>query len=466
MNKILVAIFTLLFVPPALAQIVPQSAEQMQMSFAPLVKKTGPAVVNIYTKRVVRQQQRVVSPFFNDPFFSQFFNDRLFAGPMQEKVERALGSGVIVDGRGIVVTNNHVIRDADEITVVTSDGREFEAKKTLDDAKVDLAVLKIDTKGETLPQLELADSDLAQVGDLVLAIGDPFGVGQTVTSGIISGLARTSTGISDYGFFIQTDAAINPGNSGGALVDMQGKLVGINTAIFSTAGGSLGIGFAIPANMLKNVLAAAAHGGKLVHPWSGITTQNVTHDMIESLNLKRATGTLITKVAPNSPADKAGLRVGDIVLSINGKEIQDASALRFRLATVPIGTEVDLVVLRNGKERTTKMTTAAPPETTPRDTAKITGVNPLSGATVENISPAVMEEIGALAKDKGVVVTKVENGSAARLGLQAGDIVLAVNGDEIFSVSGLKSAIRMRSPTWQIQLMRGDRVMSLVISGG
>jgi serine protease Do len=465
MKKILFAVIALFLAAPAQAQQVPSSPQQMQLSFAPLVKKAGPAVVNIYTKRVVKERARVVSPFMNDPFFSQFFGGQEFAGPMKEKVERSLGSGVILDESGTIATNHHVVGDADEITVITSDGREFAAKRQLDDARVDLAILKIDPKGEKLPFLELADSDAAQVGDLVLAIGDPFGVGQTVTSGIVSGLARTGTGIADYGFFIQTDAAINPGNSGGALIDMSGKLIGVNTAIVSASGGSVGIGFAIPANMLKSMITAAAHGGKVVHPWSGIASQNVTPDMVESLKLKRAYGTLVAKVTPGGPADKAGLQSGDVILSLDGRELQDAAALRFRLATVPLGTAVKMIVWRGGKEIPLTMVTAAPPETPPRDETKLSGQNPLSGAVVVNISPAVLEEMGQLGQDKGVVLSEVQDGAAARLGFQKGDILVGVNGKKIGSVEDLKDALKARPRGWQLEFMRGGRQMSLVIQG-
>ncbi|HEX2752884.1 MAG TPA: trypsin-like peptidase domain-containing protein, partial [Alphaproteobacteria bacterium] len=283
------------------ADTVPRSKTEVRHSFAPLVKKTGPAVVNIYAKRVVRQ--RFVSPFFNDPFFGQFFGTPGFGGQVRERVESSLGSGVIVDAKGLIATNTHVIQGAVEIRVVTADGREFDAEKVLMDDRTDLAILKINPAGEALPYLDLADSDTLEVGDLVLAIGNPFGIGQTVTGGIVSGLARTGVGPTDYRFFIQTDAAINPGNSGGALVDVDGKLIGINTMIFSRDGGSLGIGFAIPANMVATVIQASrSGGGRIVRPWTGVNAQPVTPELLESLGLNRARGALITRVHPQSPA--------------------------------------------------------------------------------------------------------------------------------------------------------------------
>ena len=273
---------------PALAQNrLPQSREEIRLSYAPLVRKVAPAVVNIYTKRVVRQRQSI---FANDPFFRRFFGKEF--GVPQNRVQNSLGSGVIVRPEGIIVTNQHVIDEADQITVVLSDRREMEASLILSDEKTDLAILRVDTKGEPLPFLKVSDSDELEVGDLVLAIGNPFGVGQSVTSGIVSALARTAEGISDFNFFIQTDAAINPGNSGGALITMDGRLVGINTAIYSRSGGSVGIGFAIPSNMVATVVDAAENGAKVVRPWIGATFQDMSSDLAGSFGLGRPTGVM------------------------------------------------------------------------------------------------------------------------------------------------------------------------------
>src|SRR5919108_5063110 len=284
---------------PALAQdTVPTSTQQINLTFAPVVKQVAPAVVNIYTKKVVKQQ--ALSPFFDDPFFKQFFGDEFNFGRSRERIQNALGSGVIVEADGLVVTNNHVIEGADEIRVVLNDGREFEAKLIAQEEQMDLALLRIETKGAKLPTLPFRDSDDLEVGDLVLAIGNPFGVGQTVTSGIVSGLARTRTGINDFGFFIQTDAAINPGNSGGALVTTDGKLVGINTAIFSKTGGSVGIGFAIPSNIVRAVVDAEASGGKLVRPWLGVTGEALTAEIAESLGIERPGGVVVKELFSQS----------------------------------------------------------------------------------------------------------------------------------------------------------------------
>ncbi len=317
----------------------------MKQSFAPVVKRAAPAVVNVYVSRKVKQ---IVSPFADDPFFSRLFGDNF--GIPRERIQNSLGSGVLVSPDGLAVTNNHVIQGSGEaeITVALSDGREFPAKVILKDERTDLVVLRLDAKGETFPALDFADSDSLEVGDIVLAIGDPFGVGQTVTSGIVSALARTQVGISDYQFFIQTDAAINPGNSGGALVDMDGRLAGINTAIFSRSGGSHGIGFAIPSNMVRLVVQAAVQGGKVQRPWFGASLQPVTSELADSLGLDRPGGALIKEVHAKGPAAKAGLQAGDVVVSVDGKPVQDPQAFQYRFATKGLGGSCELGLVRAG----------------------------------------------------------------------------------------------------------------------
>jgi Do/DeqQ family serine protease len=316
----------------AVAQ-VPQTKAEIVLSFAPIVKRTSPAVVNVYAKRIVRQRE---TGLMADPFFRRFFGEEGGFGRPRERVANSLGSGVIVDPRGLIVTNNHVIRDGDDIRVALADRREFEAKLLLADERTDLAVLKIDAGDEDLASLSLADSDDLEVGDLVLAIGNPFGVGQTVTSGIVSALARTQVGVTDYQFFIQTDAAINPGNSGGALVNMAGELVGINTAIYSRSGGSIGIGFSIPSNMVKVVVQSAEGGSsKIQRPWLGADLQDVTPDIAESLGFARPEGTLIVELHPKSPLAAAGLQRGDVITAIDGKDVEGARELGFRVGTAP-----------------------------------------------------------------------------------------------------------------------------------
>ncbi|EWY39854.1 serine protease [Skermanella stibiiresistens SB22] len=443
---------------------MPDSRQQISLSFAPLVKQTAPAVVNIYTRRVIQQR---ASPLFDDPFFQRFFGQSAPRGLPRERVERSLGSGVIVAPDGLIVTNDHVVKDSDQITVVLADRREFEARVVSTDGKTDLAILRITPpRGERLPFLALHDSDELEVGDLVLAIGNPFGVGQTVTSGIVSALARTAVGVSDFNFFIQTDAAINPGNSGGALVAMDGRLVGINSAIYSRSGGSIGIGFAIPSNMVRTVIDAVNSGGKLVRPWLGIDGQQVTGDIASSLGLARPAGVLVNAIDPKSPAAQAGLRVGDVISAINGREVDDPDSLRFRVATLPVGSQVALTVARRGTNQSVAFKAIAPPENPPRDTTPLGGRQPLAGATVANLSPALAEEIGFSGVAQGVVILEVaRNSPAARVGVEPGDVVLRIDEREVSSVSQLGRLIARPQQTWKVTVRRGDKVLTSTVAG-
>ena len=441
---------------------VPQSPGQVMMSYAPLVKQAAPAVVNIYTKKVVRQSFR--SPFFDDPFFSRFFGKEFSLGPPRERIQNSLGSGVIVGAEGIVVTNHHVIQGADEITVALSDRREFEAKVMLTDERTDLAVLRIEGGGERFAHLNLMDSDEVQVGDLVLAIGNPFGVGQTVTSGIVSALARTQVGVADYRFFIQTDAAINPGNSGGAMVTMDGRLAGINTAIFSKSGGSIGIGFAIPANMVRSVVDSALSGGKLVRPWLGASGQAVTRDIAAANGLDRPGGVLINSLHKAGPAAEAGLRVGDVVTAVDGREVFDPEGLSFRVATRPLGGQVALSVIRRAKRLRIPVALKPAPEVPPRNISALESKHLFAGATIGNLSPAFAEEIGLDTLVRGVIVLEVAPGSrAARLRLKPGDIVLRINGTETKRVKDVVAAGQGDHEEWKISVRRGERVLNVVI---
>jgi len=444
---------------------IPQSRPQITLSFAPLVKDVAPAVVNIYAQKKVKAQ--VMSPLLDDPFFRRFFEGAMPPGFSRERMENSLGSGVIVRPNGVIVTSNHVIEGADQIRVVLADRREFDAKVMLSDDHSDLAVLRIDTKGENLPNLELKDSDDAQVGDLVLAIGDPFGVGQTVTSGIISALSHTAVGTGDLNYFIQTDAAINPGNSGGALVTMDGKLVGINSAIYSRDGGNLGIGFAVPSNMVRVVLNGVAQGEKaLVHPWTGIGGQTVTAAMAQSFNLPSPSGMLVNLINQASPAIKAGLRTGDVIVSVNGRPVEDPESFRYRIATLPVGTMADIGIVRQGKQSSVQFQLIAPPETPPREQTKVPGKNPLAGAEIANISPAVSEQIGMHGVEHGVVI--ISSGAdtpAASVGLQTGDVILGVNGVKVSNVSEALKALQQPASSWKLSVQRGDSVLTVVIGG-
>ncbi|MGZ9097598.1 MAG: Do family serine endopeptidase [Micavibrio sp.] len=448
---------------------VPLNREEVTLSFAPLVKKVAPAVVNIYTKRTVFR--RAGHPFMSDPLFQQFFGGGfapdLGGGLSRKQVEGALGSGLIVDPAGIVVTNAHVIKGADEIRVVLLDGREFDATLSLMDEHSDLAILRIESAASDLPYATLRPSEELAVGDLVLAIGNPFGVGQTVTSGIVSALARSSLNISDFNFFIQTDAAVNPGNSGGPLVAMDGRVVGINTAIYSQSGGSLGIGFAIPSEMVQTVILAESGGqageNGILRPWLGVTSQPITRDIAESLGLEKPAGTLISDMHKASPLHKAGVRVGDVIVSMNGKPIQDGAEMKYRMATVALGSTADIGVYRNGKIFDTKITAIAPPDDPPRNqTVLKDGL--FSGVTVANLNPAVASEIGDISQDDGVVVINIDrrNNAAARF-LTAGDIIVRLNGVDIEKVSDLKKVVSRPATMLDLVVNRQGQMQQIVI---
>ena len=438
------------------------NAGELRLSYAPVVQRVAPAVVNVYAAKTVQQ---VRNPLFDDPIFRRFFGAP--GGPGgQNQVQRSLGSGVIADASGLVVTNVHVIEGADEIKVSLADKREFEATVVLKDPRTDLAVLRLKDPREKFPFLDFANSDALEVGDIVLAIGNPFGVGQTVTHGIVSALARTQVGISDYQFFIQTDAAINPGNSGGALVDLTGKLVGVNTAIFSRSGGSQGVGFAIPANMVQVVLASAKSGGSAVkRPWLGAKLQAVTPEIADSMSLKRPAGALIASIAGNSPAAQAGLKAGDVIISVDGQPVDDPNAFDYRFATRPLGGSAKLGALRAGKEVVVSIALQTAPET-PRDELIIRSRSPFSGAKVANLSPALADELQVQNADNGVVIVDVDNGSyASNLGFQRGDVIEEVNGEKIAKTRDLERVSKTPSPVWRINIIRGGQKISAVFNG-
>jgi len=440
---------------------VPASPNEIRLSYAPVVQRAAPAVVNVYAARAVANR----NPFLDDPIFRRFFGVP-GGGMPSEQLQRSLGSGVLVDVGGLVVTNNHVIEGATEVKVSLHDKREFEADIVLKDQRSDLAVLRIRGQGERFPAIDFADSDALQVGDVVLAIGNPFAVGQTVTHGIVSAVARTQVGITDYQFFIQTDAAINPGNSGGALVDLAGKLVGINTAIFSRSGGSQGIGFAIPANMVRVVVASARGGGSTVkRPWLGARLQAVTPEIAESMGLKRPAGALVATVAPGSAAARSGLRTGDLIVSIDGQTVDDPNAFDYRFATKALGGTARLGVVRGGRETAATVALETAPETA-HDELVIGARSPFTGVKVSNITPALADELRLDPSVEGVVVIDVTNGSPAQtFGFQKGDIVLSVNNQQIGKTRDLERATAQSSRVWRITIRRGGQQMSVVLSG-
>jgi Do/DeqQ family serine protease len=436
------------------------NAEELRLSYAPVVHRVSPAVVNVYAAKVVVQNR---NPLFDDPIFRRFFG---VPGNGGQQVQRSLGSGVIVDATGLVVTNVHVIEGADDIKVSLADKREFEASVVLKDPRSDLAVLRIKDAHERFPTLDFANSDALEVGDVVLAVGNPFGVGQTVTHGIISALARTQVGVSDYQFFIQTDAAINPGNSGGALVDLTGRLVGINTAIFSRSGGSQGVGFAIPANMVRVVVASAKSGGAAVkRPWLGAKLQVVTPELADSMGLKRPAGALIANVTAASPAARAGLKAGDVIVSVDGQDVDDPNAFDYRFATKPLGGTAKLGILRGGHDQTVPVVLQVAPDT-PRDELVIRSRSPFSGAKVANLSPALADELQLDSTAQGVVIVDIDNGSyASNLGFQRGDIVLSVNGEAVHSTGELERLTNEPSRSWKIIIRRGQQQITAVFNG-
>jgi Do/DeqQ family serine protease len=444
---------------PAQERRVPTAAE-LRLSYAPVVQRVAPAVVNVYAAKVVVNR----NPLFDDPIFRRFFGAP--GGDGGRQIQRSLGSGVIVDPTGLIVTNVHVIEGADEVKVALADKRELEAEIVIKDKRSDLAVLRIKDAHERFPVLDFANSDALEVGDIVLAIGDPFGVGQTVTHGIVSALARTQVGISDYQFFIQTDAAINPGNSGGALVDLTGKLVGINTAIFSRSGGSQGIGFAIPVNMVRVVVASAKGGSNAVQrPWLGAKLQQLTPDLADSMKLKRPAGALVADVAPGGPAAQAGLKAGDVIIAVDNQPVDDPNAFDYRFATKPLGGTATLGLLRAGNELSVKVALRTAPST-PRDEITIRSRSPFSGAKVANLSPALADELQLQNADEGVVVVDVDNGSyASNLGFRRGDIIVSVNGAAIAKTHDLERATEQPSRSWQIVIRRGGQQISAVFNG-
>jgi Do/DeqQ family serine protease len=440
---------------------IPHAREEITLSYAKVVKKISPAVVNIFTVQNSKTAPPN-SPFFEDPFFKQFF-ERL--NPEYEPQQVSLGSGVIVNKEGYILTNYHVVQNADKIRVVLSDKEEFLAKLVKKDKRSDLALLKINSKKD-FPYLEVSPYEDLEVGDVVLAIGNPFGVGQTVTHGIVSAIARGQEGINDFRSFIQTDAAINPGNSGGPLVTTDGRLVGINTAIYSKSGGSMGIGFAIPTTLAIPVIDSLKNGGRIVRPWMGVDVVPVTQELTQKLGFSHPYGVVVKDIYPGGPAHKAGLKKGDIIESIDGDEIEDKAALEYLVAISPIGKKATVKILRQGKSLNLPIRFIEPMEAKDPQPFIIEGRNPLQGAKMRVLSPALALEMGLSPMQMGVVITELTtNGAAAQLGVLPGDVLLSVNKKNVTTKKEVLNLLKESEDSWRIVLRRGNKLLNVVVKG-
>lgn len=433
---------------------IPQSQAEISLGFAPLVKQAAPAVVNIYAKRIVQAQ----SPFAGDPFFEDFF--RGFGTP-QPRVQNSLGSGVILGADGIIVSNYHVVGQATDIRVVLSDRREYNARVLLGDEESDLAILRLDGAAH-LPTLDLRDSDHVEVGELVLAIGNPFGVGQTVSSGIVSGLARSGIATGNArSYFIQTDAPINPGNSGGALIDVNGRLIGINTAILSRTGGSIGIGFAIPANLVAQFVAQARDGQtEFQRPWAGLAGQRVDFDLAASLGLAAPEGLLISDIHPASPFADTGFRVGDVITAVDGQPVNSPSEMLFRMSVRGIGGTAVVTRSRDGAETRHDVHMMVAPDDPPADETVLGKRTVLPGLAVARINPRLMARFGLPLGLDGVVVTDPDQ-LGARIGLQPGDVMLGINGRAMAQPGDVDRSLRNPGRRVQIDVLRRGQRLTL-----
>lgn len=436
--------------------VVPQSRGQITYSFAPIVEKTLPAVVNIHARKVIRSQSPTSAL---DGFaFWRLFRDTLLFGYGRERFENSLGSGVIVSPSGLIITNHHVIQSAQGILVSLSDGRMFPGQVILSDKRTDIAILRIPIGMIPLPFIEFGDSDKLKIGDMVVAIGNPFGIGQTVTSGIVSARSRTTAGVADFRFFIQTDAAINPGNSGGPLISTAGKLVGINTAIYSSSGGSQGLGFAVPINMVRPILESAIRGRPYLRPWMGVSGRKLPPALAVMLDLKQKNALVVTGIFPDGPAAIAGLKKSDIILTVNGKAVVDLVSLNHRIASHLAEDEIALGIMRKGMMMTIKITLIAPPDIPARNDSWLPNLSPFVGAKVASLSPAFAQDYGLESIRGGVVVLEVRLGSAAaKFGLKRGDIIRDFNGKKVSVVADMVALKLPRYDPWVLKLTRSGR---------
>jgi len=413
-----------------------------------------PAVVNISTTSTVTMEDNPFGDMMNDPFFRRFFGDQFEHGQKRKHKSSALGSGVILSGEGYILTNNHVVQGADEIKVILYDKREFKGKVVGIDPRTDLAVVKINAKD--LPTVRIGDSRVLKAGDIVLAIGNPFGLNQTITMGIVSAVGRSNIGLADFEDFIQTDAAINPGNSGGALVNTNGELVGINTAIFSTSGGYMGIGFSIPSDMAKSVMDSIIKHGKVIRGWMGVSIQNLTEELAKSLGIKDTEGALVSGIEKGSPADKAGLKRGDLVVQLDNKKVADSTGLRNMVSAIAPGTKVNIKVVREGKEQTIAMTLGEYKEK--KVVKKSEYNNVLKGVTVQELTPALQDKLNLPDNLTGVVITDIASNSPAQGLLQPGDVIQEVNRQPIQSAQDYEQTVS--------KIVNSDAVLLLIYREG
>lgn len=433
-----------------------KTLEELNGALAGVAETVKPSVVNVSTTSTVSVQKSPFGDLFNDPMFRRFFGDQFEHPGLRKKYKTsALGSGVIVSSDGYILTNNHVVKDAEEIKVILYDKREFTGKVIGSDSRTDLAVIKI--KAKDLPVLPFADSAGLKSGDIVLAVGNPFGLNQTITLGIVSAVGRSNIGLADFEDFIQTDAAINPGNSGGALVDIQGRLVGINTAIFSTSGGYMGIGFAIPSDMARSVMDSIIKHGKVIRGWLGVSIQSLTPELAKQFKLKEEHGALVSDVMKGSPAEKAGLKRGDLIIDFDGKAVEDPAHLRNLVAQKAPGTKVRIKVIRDGKERSLSATLGEFKERK-TEKAKVERENVLNGVSVQDITPDLRDKLDVPEDVSGVVVTGVAMDSAAAGAIGRGDVIVQINHRDIGNADEFENIAS--------KIGKDEGVLLLVFRGG
>lgn len=463
---IVLSVFALLH-PAVYAQVTEVSGDAIDFltktgeAMAEIAEAVKPSVVNISTTRTIKE--RPFNPFFEDPFLRRFFGDRFGQpGIPRERKTTSLGSGVIVSPDGYILTNNHVIKDAEEIKVILPDRREFKGRIIGTDPKTDLAVIKIDA--EDLPTITWGDSDKLKVGEIVLAIGSPYGLTQTVTMGIVSAVGRANVGIAEYEDFIQTDAAINPGNSGGALVNTRGELVGINTAIFTITGGYQGIGFAIPSNMAQIVMDSLIKKGKVVRGWLGVSIQPITPELAQQFHLEEEYGALVADVIEDSPAEKAGIKRGDVIIEFKGKKIEGPYTLRNIVAGTPPGEVVELKVVRDGEVKSLMVTIGELSAELPERGGPMVYKNALRGVRVQNLTPDLFQQLDLPKKIRGVVVTHIEAGSPAETKLIPGDVILEINRKAIANVEDYEAIVSKIKPDESILLLIFRRGSSIFIT--